>query len=151
MNPDYLLKRRADVIARHEVLESVQGSGYHPDDGQAQDMARRKLLPLSKRPTAIHNDGTTYLCGPDVPFVRESLRGWLEGFRKQQKEHQDAAAAAGIEPSSPSPQAKQAERVAAAVANGDSEVIQLGNAEWNSVLYGLNELNIHVVTAGALP
>jgi hypothetical protein len=147
----YLLKRRAAVVGRHEVLESVQGSGYHPDDEQARDEQRKKRKPLSQRPVAIQHDGRAWLCGPDVPAIRATLKEWVEKFRAGQAEHKESAAAAGIEPSAPPPQAKQAEAVSARVAAETSAVIELPNQEFNAILFGLNEMGVQIVTTGVLP
>lgn len=151
MDAGYLLKRRADVVARHELLETVQGSGYHPDDEQAKNDQRRGRKPLSQRPVAIQHDGRTWLCGPDVPAIRTALAQWVRKFQTEQERHLQAAAAVGIDPSAPPARAKQAESVAMRVAAGDGDVIELASNEFNAILYGLDELGVQVVATGVLP
>lgn len=151
MDVAYLLKRRADVVARHALLESVPGSGYHPDDEQARGEQRKGRKPLSLRPVAIQYDGRSWLVGDDVKSVRESLGVWVDRFRTEQEDHKAAAAAAGIEPSAPPAQARHAERVCERVAGETTDVIELQNQEFNAVLYGLREVGVLVVTAGVLP
>lgn len=151
VNAEYLLKRRAAVVARHETLESVPGSGYHPDDEPARAEARKGMAPPSRRPVALQHDGRVWLCGPDVPAVRAALAAFVAAFRAEWEGHRAAAEAAGVEPSVPAAMAKQAEAVAARVAKEAADVIELPTNEFNAVLYGLRDRGVHVVAAGVLP
>lgn len=151
MDTDYLLKRRATIVARHETLESVSGSGWHKDDAQALGEARKGMVPISQRPVAISNDGTFYFCGPCVAAVRAHLSAFVARAKAEREEHLAAAKAAGVDPSERTAQAVQAEQVSAKVTGGDSDVIVLPSNEFNAILYGLREVGVDVVTAGVLP
>ena len=157
MDQAYLLKRRAETIARHQVLESVSGSGYHPDDQQAIDMMKKKQLPLSKRPVAIQHDGKVWLCGDDVPLIRERLKVFVIAHKKEQDEHIATAESIGIEPSPPTPAVKQAYAVSKRVSEGIGEVIELPSNEFNAILLGLRhrssdtESITDIVVVGLLP
>lgn len=130
---EQLSKRRAAVVARHEVLESVPGSGWHPDDAQARDEARGGMSPVSKRPVALQGDGVAYFVGPDVPLVRERLASFA-------KKHADADGPA---------QLTHAAAVCSRVAAGEGDdVIELPSRDFNAALYALGDLKVTVVVTG---
>lgn len=69
---------RDGVITHAKVLESVPGSGWHPDDADSQVRQRRKEKPLSERPVAVQDDDRVYIVGADVATVKDALKAYLE-------------------------------------------------------------------------
>ena len=127
-----LAARRAAVVARHETLESVTGSGWHPDDEPRRAARGPDTVPLSKRPVAIQADGVTYFVGPDVAAVRAKLGEY-------------AAREAGDDPR---PELVNAMEAAARHAGGAGDVIELRGREQNGVLLALAETGVLCVGTG---
>lgn len=150
MEVSHLLARRAAIVARHELLESVPGSGYHADDAQARAERDAGKPPLSKRPVALHHDGRFWLVGPCVAAVREALSRFVAQLSAALEAEAQAHAAAGLPAPEVLPQKRQAQAVSARVAAETSEVIELPSNEFNAILYGLNEMKVPVVSAGVV-
>lgn len=150
MDAKHLLARREAVISRHKTLESVAGSGWHPDDHQAQTEARAGKPPLSQRIVALHHDGTYWVCGPCVPVMRKALAKYAKEATAEIERIAAEHAALGLPPSEEVAQAKQARLVAARVGAATGDVIELTGSDWNSCMYAMGELKIPVVTSGVV-
>lgn len=150
MNIDGLLKRRKEVVDRHLLLETVAGSGHHPDDPAARERKGNGLPKLSDRVTALFHDGTYWLLAGDVGKIRGLLLEFYETDRKEADARRDRAAAVGLEADDASPQHRQARSVAFRIGHETTDVITLPSNEFNAVMYCLNSTNTPVVTAGVL-
>lgn len=150
MDTEYLLNRRAAVIARMETLESVPGSGWHPTDAHAKAERDLGMPPLSRRPVSLHYDGTYYLVGPDVADVRAALGRYAAEAEAERRRVAAAHEAAALPPPEELPQALQGRQVAARVAAETGDRIELKSADWNACLYGLNALKMVVASAGVV-
>lgn len=124
--------RRATVIARHELLESVPGSGWHPDDPPRRDARGSDVVPLSQRPTQIDVDTVGYFVGPDVPVVRAALAAY--------------AARPGNEDDLP--MIVQTRAIAKRLAEEDGPAIVMPGSDRNNVCLALAEEGIRIVSAG---
>lgn len=85
-----LLKRRQEIIDRHRTLESVPGSGYHPDDPTAREAARRGEKPLSERIVALKDDEDICVVGPDAARLRQLLGTFCRKLKELQAESRAA-------------------------------------------------------------
>lgn len=150
MDVDYLLRRRATVVARHELLESVPGSGWHRDDARARAELMEGFAAISARPVAIQNDSEFYFVGPCVAIVRTGLAKFAEEYKAAREAEARAAAEANTEPADMVPQLRHADRMARKFAASSGDVIELGSQQFNGVVYALNAMKVLVVVAGAV-
>lgn len=121
--------RRSQVLARHKVLESVPGSGWHKDDPAFKASGHPKL---TDRPVAIHDDDTVYFVGDCVGFVREEAAAACELIGDQ--------AVQGEIPLLDI----QSCKVCGSVGSGTGDTIELTPAQFNALSYGLDKVGVHV-------
>jgi hypothetical protein len=129
---DKIVARRNALQARHEVLESVPGSGWHKDDTTARNDRDVGLPPLSRRFIAVCDDDRLYFCGPDCAQVRLALAKFAAEFQPEE----DFAIQKFAK--------KMAERYAATV----GDVIEMPTKEFNGVAFALNHYKLPVCTVG---
>lgn len=134
-----LLERRAAVAARHKVLASVSGSGWHKTDAQEAERIGKGRLPLCERPIAIQDDDRVWIVGPDVGSVMELLGAFL-----QIQQADDVADPDREKSTMEKFAAKCANRVIAA--GGDS--ICLPTQDWNSINFALHAAGVDCVITG---
>lgn len=134
MQTERLLKRRQDVIDRHRVLESVPGSGYHPNDADSRERARKGEAPLSERPVALLDDDRIHVAGPDAAAVRAALARHVESFGGAPLDRADE---------------KYALQISRRVAASGGELLTLPTREWNACLLALAHQGVQVVLADA--
>jgi hypothetical protein len=86
------LDRRDKLIARHKVLESVKGSGYHDDDKFEGKLCAPQSIHLPGGPkvgqpplprisdhvVAFYADRTVAFVGADVVKVQDAFKSWLD-------------------------------------------------------------------------
>ena len=77
-----LLARRADIIARHKILESVGGSGWHRKDAGSPHMLDQ--MPLSERPIGFVGDDEVLFVGEDVDTVKQGLAKFAARYEGQE-------------------------------------------------------------------
>lgn len=151
MDTNHLLKRRAAVVARHDVLESVPGSGWHCDDARARAERHDGFASISSRPVAIQNDNEFYFVGECVPIVRAALANFIEEYDAARAGEAAGAEESGTEPPDMVPQLRHAYRMAKKFGSEAGDVIKLGSQEFNGLTYALNAMKTLVVVAGVLP
>ena len=76
------LARRADIIARHKILESVGGSGWHRKDAGSPHMLDQ--MPLSERPIGFVGDDEVLFVGEDVDTVKQGLAKFAARYEGQE-------------------------------------------------------------------
>lgn len=151
MDAEYLLKRRAAVVARHEVLASVPGSGWHADDARARAERNDGFAAIAARPVAIQNDNEFYVVGPCVAIVRDGLSRFAEEYRAAREAEATAATAAGVDAPEVVAQLRHADRVARKYVAEPADVLRLSSQDFNGLVYALSMVKVLVVVAGVLP
>lgn len=131
-----LLKRRAEIVERHKVLESVPGSGLHADDAEAKARAHAGHALHSERIVAIQDDDRVYVCGPDVAVVLDACKAWLPEGEKVANPQNNVAVYA----------VKCCKRLLEKPAG---DVLDFFTQEWNAILHALIEQKLQVVLTGA--
>lgn len=136
-----LFERREKVKARHKVLASVSGSGWHKDDESERRRRDAGEMPMAERPVAIQDDDRILIVAQDVQIVQDGLRKFLatDGAKieaNQNAEHVEKFAV------------KLAKRVLLETKE-TAETITVSTQEWNGVNFALAKVGISCVLTSA--